>query len=71
MGSEMCIRDRSGTMMVEEQGQLIDLPTKLDYFTDVARDADTRTIVHLPAPPPQEQEKKKGGFASFFCCFSA
>ena len=67
----VCLFDRSGTMMVEEQGQLIDLPTKLDYFTDVARDADTRTIVHLPAPPPQEQEKKKGGFASFFCCFSA
>lgn len=67
----VCLFDRAGTMMIEEEGQLVNLPTKLDYFTDVARGQDTRTIVELPPPPPQAIEQQKPGFFSkLFCCFS-
>jgi len=67
----VCLFDRSGTMMIEEEGELINLPTKLDYFTDVARGRETRTIVELPPPPPQEiDEQKPGFFSKLFCCFS-
>lgn len=67
----VCLFDRSGTMMIEEEGQLVSLPTKLDYFTDVARGQETRTIVELPPPPtPEVEEKKPGFFSKFFCCFS-
>jgi hypothetical protein len=63
--------DRSGKMMIEEEGKLVDLPAKLDYFTDVHRGKETRTVVKLPAPHVEEPEPPKGLFSSLFCCFSS
>ena len=68
----VCLYDKSGTMMIEEQGQLVSLPTKLDYFTDVARGRETRTVVKLPPMIREEVPVKKPGLlASLLCCFSA
>ena len=65
----VCLFDKSGAMMIEEQGQLVSLPAKLDYFTDVDRGVETRTIVELPAPPtPVKVQEKRGLFS---CCFSS
>ena len=65
----ICLFDKSGTMMIEEQGQLVSLPAKLDYFTDVDRGVETRTFVEVPAPPtPVKAQQKKGLFS---CCFSS
>ena len=67
----VCLFDRSGTMMIQEQGELVTLPTKLDYFTDVHRSTDTRTIVELPPKEPSEEEDPPQGFARIFaCCFA-
>lgn len=68
---EVCLYDRSGKMMIEEEGKLVDLPAKLDYFTDVHRGKETRTVVKLPAPHVEEPEPPKGLFSSLFCCFSS
>ena len=57
----VCLFDKSGAMMIEEQGQLVSLPAKLDYFTDVDRGVETRTIVELPASPtPVKVQEKRG-----------
>ena len=38
----VCLFDKSGAMMIEEQGQLVSLPAKLDYFTDVDRGVENQ-----------------------------
>lgn len=67
----VCLYDRSGNMMLHKDGELLPLPQRFDYFTDVDRPKSTRTIVELPqlpytAPPPP----KKSFISSLFCCFS-
>ena len=68
----VCLYDRSGTMMLHKDGELLPLPQRFDYFTDVDRPQSTRTIVELPpsssftAPPPPQ----KSFMSRFFCCFS-